>query len=867
MKGMQRTKTKSPKVISLFLTLLLASIVLKSDNYDILRTNDNAFDCQYIGYNASVNHTTIANLPGNGNFAYFPANQWINRIGTIFLLAPFKFNGANYTTCQFSSNGYIWFGTGSAPANNANANQVLSLPSLGNNNFGVIAACATSLIQHPNLASNPIPGVGGSGLRLVQYRLEGATPNRCTVIEFLGFKPNLSTTNCSGVQLNDNHRVDFQIRLFEDNVNGNFPNRIQITYKNQNLFCNDQAYSFQVGIRGVSPDDFACRTQTSGNLTSNSASAGIANTDKINFSSGDRIVGNEVAFIFDQLTSPNPLISPVSPISNICPNNFVTLTTSTSFGQNQWFKNGVALLNETGIQLTVTENGSYTLSNTINCGLSGTSAPALVNINPCSAELSFLSASQNSICPGGSFQTAYQIIGTFNSGNTFTVQLSDVNGIFTTPINVGQISSISSGTISITIPSNTLPGSGYLLRVVSSNPNLISSQTFSLLVQSVPSFSLIQTPNTNNLCNGPINLEVPNDYSNVNWLGTSSNQNQITVTSQGTFSAAAIGVDGCLAQSNSVQLIQTTPTLVNVSVSPSNYLCNGPVNLTATSGMSNYQWSNGTLGLVNPVSLAGLYTITAEDANGCTTISNPIQVFSAYDFNVQIAANSSLICNNQPVSLSSTGNFLSYNWSNGLTSSSIQTSIAGTYNLSVTDSNGCSSVSNSINIQTGNTPSASFSNDQFSGFTVIFSNTSQGAETYLWQFGDGNSNTLQNPEHNYPIEGDYSVTLIVTNSCGSDTTIKNINVKKLLTIQTLFQNSFLVYPNPFENEINISFENIVNKGLTLNLVDIFGRIVFEKSELQAAQTLKITLADLPKGFYLLQIQQNNSMANYKLIRK
>ena len=854
------------KIISLCTALLFFTFGLKSENYSILRTNDNAFDCQYVGYNASVNHTTIANLSGNGTFGYSPANQWINRIGTIFLLAPFKFNGNNYTTCQFSSNGYIWFGTGAAPANNVNANQVLALPTLGNNNFGVIAACATDLVQHPNLASNPIPGNSGSGPRLVQYRLEGAAPNRCTVIEFLGFRPNLSSANCSGAQLNDNHRVDFQIRLFEDNVNGNFPNRIQITYKNQDLFCNDQAYSFQVGIRGVSPDDFACRTQASGNLTSNSASAGNANTDKINFNSGDRFSGNDVAFIFDQITSPNPVISPLSPVSNICPNNFVTLITSTNFGQNQWFKNGMALLNETGTQLLVTEIGSYTVSNTINCGLSGTSLPAQVNITPCSAQLNFLSSSQNSVCPGRSFQSNYQVTGTFNPGNTFTVQLSDANGIFSIPVNVGQISSISSGTINITIPNNTLPSSGYLLRVVSSNPILISSQTFPINVQSVPVFSLIQSPNTSNLCNGPINLQVPNIYSNVNWLGTSSDQNQITVASIGTYSATAIGADGCAAQSNYIQINQTTPISISIQTSPSNYLCSGVVNLTASSGMSNYEWSNGTSSLTNVVNLAGIYNITAVDSNDCTTISSPVQIFPAYDLNVLIAASSVLICNNQPVSLSTTGNFSSFNWFNGATSSSIQTSIGGSYSLTAADSNECSATSNAIDIQTGSFPSASFNNDQFLGYIVIFSNTSQNGETYLWQFGDGSSSTLQNPEHDYPLDGDYSVSLIVTNSCGNDTIIKNINVKKLLSIESLFQNSFLVYPNPFENEINISFEKLNTKRLTLNIFDISGKIVFEKSELQAVQTLKITLADLPKGFYLLQIQQNNSLANYKLVR-
>ena len=50
-----------------------------------------------------------------------------------------------------------------------------------------------------------------------------------------------------------------------------------------------------------------------------------------------------------------------------------------------------------------------------------------------------------------------------------------------------------------------------------------------------------------------------------------------------------------------------------------------------------------------------------------------------------------------------------------------------------------------------------------------FTYTSNNADTYEWMFGDGNTSTDENPNHTYTDVGTYTVTLIATNECGSDT--------------------------------------------------------------------------------------------------
>lgn len=73
-------------------------------------------------------------------------------------------------------------------------------------------------------------------------------------------------------------------------------------------------------------------------------------------------------------------------------------------------------------------------------------------------------------------------------------------------------------------------------------------------------------------------------------------------------------------------------------------------------------------------------------------------------------------------------------------------------------------------------PVAEFSANTTSGvipLAIVFSDRSTNEPiSWSWDFGDGSTSTEQNPSHTYTTEGTYTVTLIVTNSAGSDTVTK-----------------------------------------------------------------------------------------------
>jgi len=51
--------------------------------------------------------------------------------------------------------------------------------------------------------------------------------------------------------------------------------------------------------------------------------------------------------------------------------------------------------------------------------------------------------------------------------------------------------------------------------------------------------------------------------------------------------------------------------------------------------------------------------------------------------------------------------------------------------------------------------------------------STQAPNSWLWDFGDGNTSTLRDPAHNYTLNGTYTVSLATTNSFGSDTVRKS----------------------------------------------------------------------------------------------
>lgn len=85
---------------------------------------------------------------------------------------------------------------------------------------------------------------------------------------------------------------------------------------------------------------------------------------------------------------------------------------------------------------------------------------------------------------------------------------------------------------------------------------------------------------------------------------------------------------------------------------------------------------------------------------------------------------------------------------------------SGTYVVTLQATNGCSDTTSTETIIVYPTPIAAFNMDAAClADTVSFTNLSQTATSYQWQFGDGTTSTEKNPKHKYQNPGIYTITL------------------------------------------------------------------------------------------------------------
>ena len=102
------------------------------------------------------------------------------------------------------------------------------------------------------------------------------------------------------------------------------------------------------------------------------------------------------------------------------------------------------------------------------------------------SSISILSINDSLLCVGDSLSISYNTVGVFNTDNVFTAQLSDCLGSFSNPVYIGSMVSTKGGKISCKIPDTASASNEYVLRIVSSDPEIISSNFGPISIYSVP---------------------------------------------------------------------------------------------------------------------------------------------------------------------------------------------------------------------------------------------------------------------------------------------------------------------------------------------------------------------------------------------
>ena len=261
---------------------------------------------------------------------------------------------------------------------------------------------------------------------------------------------------------------------------------------------------------------------------------------------------------------------------------------------------------------------------------------------------------------------------------------------------------------------NSLIAGGYSVTVTDLN----GCQSTANIVLTQPaginqSISAVTYPSGTNiscfgLSDGSIDLDVSGGVPGYTYLwNTGAVTQDLAGVPAGSYSVVITDANGCQA---SAAIVLTQPTLLTQNISAATYangdniscfgLSNGNIDLTVSGGNPGYSyaWNTGAITQDLPNVPAGSYNVTVTDINGCTVLSSITltqppaltQTISA----VTYPSGTNISCfglNDGSIDLTIGGGAPGYTyvWTNGSSNQDLSSLTAGTYNVVVTDINGC----------------------------------------------------------------------------------------------------------------------------------------------------------------------------------
>lgn len=144
-------------------------------------------------------------------------------------------------------------------------------------------------------------------------------------------------------------------------------------------------------------------------------------------------------------------------------------------------------------------------------------------------------------------------------------------------------------------------------------------------------------------------------------------------------------------------------------------------------------------------------------------------------------------------------------------------------------------------------------------YKVQFTNASQYADHFYWDFNDGNTSTLIHPLHQYAAQGTYQVRL-VAGECGSfDTIIQQVMVTPLAIPEAKPDgNDIKLFPNPADNRIFIEDVDLNGNEYFIRISNILGINILQQF-LRADSTQQLDISGNPAGIYYISVYRDKRL--------
>lgn len=152
--------------------------------------------------------------------------------------------------------------------------------------------------------------------------------------------------------------------------------------------------------------------------------------------------------------------------------------------------------------------------------------------------------------------------------------------------------------------------------------------------------------------------------------------------------------------------------------------------------------------------------------------------------------------------------------------------------------------------------------------SVVFTNSTTGAATYSWDFGDGSAlDTSTDPTHTYTADNTYTVCLTATSSAGCmNQTCMSVTVTGTGIGEYGSGMDISVYPNPSNGEFTLAFEQLAKSNTSIKVYSITGQVVHTESLDNFSGSYKgvFDLSGVGNGIYYLEIKTESIIARYKI---
>jgi len=609
---------------------------------------------------------------------------------------------------------------------------------------------------------------------------------------------------------------------------------------------------------------------------------------------------------YNLLSFQNP-IPVINGMAAICQNQNSILDAG-SFASWQWSTGAVSQT------ISVNQSGTYSVTVTNNDGcVASTSFNVVVNPLPVpviSGTSEFCSGNSSVLnIGGGSFASylwntsATTSTISVSSGGNYVVTVTDANGCtastnqvvtvwnLPTPIISGNNAicngtqttltagsysnyqwSTGASTDSITVSN----GANYIVTVTDVNGCTGTSAPFTVTINQLPTAII---SGTTSICIGQsTTLQVQftgtapysyrySDGTNVSAiLNSNITAAQIIVTPVSTtdYTLTQISDANCSGNFSGVARVVVNP-LPQPVISGSDGECDGISATLTTGNFASYLWSTGATTQSIAVNSSGSYVCTVTSTAGCKASAS--HNFETYPLPVVSFTNdSSLTCELPIINFTNTsqyqlGSVFEWNIDNTVYNSlnaTHQFSGSGSYPVSliITSPNNCvgESIAN-VNITVFPLPQASFTiaPDQAPLFNseVTFGDVSANAVSWLWDFGDGDTSTLQNVSHFYADPGKYNAKLYVTNVAGCIDSLA----------REIFITPFYI-PNAFTPNGDGRNETFFDPGyatnvqsLTMNIYNRWGQLVYTTDNLSKTWDGVDSKGNLsPQGVYVYALK-------------